>query len=138
VGNLLVQVARCCQPLPGEAVSGYLTRGRGVTVHRADCASFLRLAAKQPQRILPVEWGKAEGGHEAEVAIDAHDRKHLLKDVTNLIAQQDAHVLAITGGASRGSRIRLKLRLRVRDYGQLSRLLGKIEELPGIEGARRA
>ncbi|MGI8560037.1 MAG: RelA/SpoT family protein [Luteimonas sp.] len=137
VGNLLVQVARCCQPLPGEAVSGYLTRGRGVSVHRADCAALLRLAAKQPQRIMPVEWGKAGGGHEAEVAIDATDRKHLLKDVTNLIAQEEAHVLAISGGTGRGARVRLKLRLQVRDFGQLARVLGKIEGLPGIERAQR-
>lgn len=143
VGNLLVQVARCCQPLPGEAVSGYLTRGRGVSVHRADCAAFLRLAAKQPQRVLPVEWGDRSGqgmagGHEAEVAIDAVDRKHLLKDVTNLVAQEEAHVLAVSGDAARGAQVRLKLRLQVRDFGQLSRLLGKIEGLPGIERARRA
>ncbi|WP_345295814.1 bifunctional (p)ppGpp synthetase/guanosine-3',5'-bis(diphosphate) 3'-pyrophosphohydrolase [Luteimonas vadosa] len=137
VGNLLVQVARCCQPLPGEAVSGYLTRNRGVSVHRSDCAAFLRLSARQPQRVMPVEWGKAEGGHEAEVTIDAVDRKHLLKDVTNLIAQQDAHVLAISSGPARGARMRLKLRLRVSDFGQLSRLLGRIEALPGIEAARR-
>jgi GTP pyrophosphokinase len=139
VDNLLVQVARCCQPLPGEAVSGYLTRGRGVSVHRADCAGFLRLAAKQPQRVMPVEWGgKAAGGHEAEVAVDAVDRKHLLKDVTNLIAQEDAHVLGITGDVGRGVRLRLRLRLRVRDFGQLSRLLGKLEALPGIERAQRS
>lgn len=143
VGNLLVQVARCCQPLPGEAVSGYLTRGRGVSVHRVDCATFQRLAAKQPQRIMPVEWGDGSGkgvggGHEAEVAIDAVDRKHLLKDVTNLVAQEDAHVLAISGDAGGGGQVRLKLRLQVRDFGQLSRLLGKIEGLPGIERAHRA
>src|SRR5690606_6269368 len=65
VDNLLAQVARCCQPLPGEAVAGYLTRARGVSVHRADCAAFARLAAKEPQRVLPVEWGGSGGGHEA-------------------------------------------------------------------------
>src|SRR5690606_7239839 len=59
VGNLLVQVARCCQPVPGDAVRGYLTRGRGVSVHRADCPSFLRLSSASPQRVLPVEWGRA-------------------------------------------------------------------------------
>ncbi|QDW67214.1 RelA/SpoT family protein [Luteimonas granuli] len=139
VDNLLVQIARCCQPLPGEAISGYLTRARGVSVHRADCAALARLAAKQPQRVLPVEWGGASGGHEASVALDAIDRKYLLKDVTNLIAQEDAHVLSIDGGASRGQgRVQLRLALRVADVGQLSRLLGRLEALPGVERARRA
>jgi GTP pyrophosphokinase len=138
VGNLLAQAARCCRPLPGEAIAGYLTRGRGVSVHRADCAAFLRLSAKAPQRVLPVEWGEAGGGFEADIAVDAIDRKHLLKDITNLIAQEDAHVLSIAGDVGHGAQVRLKLKLRVRDFGQLSRLLGKIEGLAGVERARRA
>ncbi|HSX63854.1 MAG TPA: bifunctional (p)ppGpp synthetase/guanosine-3',5'-bis(diphosphate) 3'-pyrophosphohydrolase, partial [Pseudoxanthomonas sp.] len=95
VGNLLVQLARCCQPVPGEPIAGYLTRGRGVTVHRADCAGFSRLAAANPQRVLPVEWGRVGGGYEVDVQITAIDRKWLLKDITTLIAQEDANVLDI-------------------------------------------
>ncbi|MCJ0825463.1 bifunctional (p)ppGpp synthetase/guanosine-3',5'-bis(diphosphate) 3'-pyrophosphohydrolase [Luteimonas sp. 50] len=139
VGNLLVQIARCCQPLPGEAIAGYLTRGRGVSVHRGDCATLLRLSAAQPQRVLPVEWGShGGGGHEVEVLVDASDRKWLLKDVTNLIAQEDTHVLDIHSEHARAGRVRLRLRLRVADFGQLSRLLGKLDGLPGVERARRA
>lgn len=139
VGNLLVQIARCCQPLPGEPIVGYLTRARGVSVHRPDCAAFLRLSAKQPQRVLPVEWGGASGGYEADVQVLALDRKWLLKDVTNLIAQENAHVADIHSQAERGSgRVRLRLRLRVADFGQLSTLLGKLAGLPGVEEARRA
>ena len=78
VGNLLVQLARCCQPVPGEPIAGYLTRVRGVTVHRADCASFARLAAASRQRVLPVEWGQAGGGYEVDVQVTALDRKWLL------------------------------------------------------------
>ncbi|MBP7598780.1 MAG: bifunctional (p)ppGpp synthetase/guanosine-3',5'-bis(diphosphate) 3'-pyrophosphohydrolase, partial [Pseudoxanthomonas sp.] len=95
VGNLLVQLARCCQPVPGEPIAGYLTRARGVTVHRADCASFARLAAASPQRVLPVEWGQAGGGYEVDVQVTALDRKWLLKDITTLIAQEEANVLDI-------------------------------------------
>jgi GTP pyrophosphokinase len=139
VGNLLMQMARCCQPLPGEPVAGYLTRGRGVSVHRADCATFLRLAGAEPGRVLPVEWGAAAtGGQEVDLALDARDRKWLLKDVTNLIAQEDAHVIDIHSDAGRGGQVRLRLRVRVADYGQLSRLLGRLEGVAGIERARRA
>ncbi|MCL6712074.1 bifunctional (p)ppGpp synthetase/guanosine-3',5'-bis(diphosphate) 3'-pyrophosphohydrolase [Pseudomonas sp. R2.Fl] len=139
VGNLLVQLARCCQPVPGEAISGYLTRGRGVSVHRTDCAAFQRLAASSPQRVLPVEWGQTGGGYEVDVQVRAIDRKWLLKDITTLIAQEDAHVLGINSDqAGASGRVQLRLRLKVADFGQLSTLLGKLDALPGVEEARRS
>ncbi|GAA5071373.1 bifunctional (p)ppGpp synthetase/guanosine-3',5'-bis(diphosphate) 3'-pyrophosphohydrolase [Lysobacter panacisoli] len=138
VGNLLVQLARCCQPLPGEPIVGYLTRGRGVSVHRPGCTAFERLAAAQPQRVLPVEWGRAGSGYEVDIEVLALDRKWLLKEVTNLIAQGNAHVMSIRSDVERnGARVRLRLRLRVGDYGQLSTLLGKLASLPGVEHAQR-
>ena len=137
VGNLLVQLARCCQPVPGEPIAGYLTRSRGVTVHRAGCASFARLAAAQPQRVLPVEWGSSGGGYEVDVAITGVDRKWLLKDVTTVVAQEDAHLSDIRSEVGSNGRAQLQLKLRVSDYGQLSTLLGKLDALPGVEQARR-
>ena len=106
------------------------TRGRGVSVHRIGCATFERLSSAQPQRVLPVEWGRAGGGYEIDVEVTAIDRKWLLKDVTNVIAQSNTHVGSI--------RMRLTMRLRVGDYGQLSTLLGKLAALPGVERAQRA
>jgi GTP pyrophosphokinase len=138
VGNLLMQIARCCQPLPGEPIVGYLTQGRGVSVHRADCSAFLRMSSRQPQRVLSVEWGRTGGGHTANVLVDAVDRRWLLKDLTNLIAQDDAHVLSIHSDTLEGSRVRLRLQLRLRDHEQLSRLLGRIDSLSGVEQVRRA
>lgn len=137
VGNLLVQLARCCQPVPGEPIVGYLTRTRGVTVHRAGCASFARLAAAQPQRALPVEWGTAGGGYEVDVAVSGVDRKWLLKDITTLVAQEDAHVADLRSDADTDGRLKVRMRLRVSDYGQLSTLLRKLDALPGVERARR-
>src|SRR5690606_1331862 len=131
------QLARCCHPLPGEAISGYLTRGRGVSVHRPDCAAFLRLSAAQPQRVLPVSWGRQDGLHEATAVVDAADRRHLLKDVSNVIAQEDAHVASIRSDAGRHGRVRLRLQLRVDGYDQLSRVLARLDALPGVEHAWR-
>ena len=111
---------------------------RGVTVHRRDCAAFLRLSSGQPQRVLPVEWGGVAGGHESDILVEAIDRKHLLKDISNLIAQEDVHVLSIQSDQHALSRVQLRLRLRVGDYGQLARLLGKLDSLPGVEQARRS
>ncbi|GAB1594436.1 RelA/SpoT family protein [Lysobacter claricitrinus] len=139
VGNLLVQLARCCQPLPGEAIAGYLTKARGVSVHRPDCVAFQRLAASQPQRILPVEWRRAGNAYDVDVELIAIDRKWLLKDVTNIVAQHGVGVGSLnTEHARGGSQVTLRLRLRVADYGQLSAVLGKLAAIPGVEQARRA
>ena len=135
--NLMVQLARCCQPLPGEVIAGYLTRGRGVSVHRADCAALLRLAARQPQRLLPVEWGTAAGAQDVAISIEGVDRKALLKDLTDTIAQADAHVGDQHAETLRGGRVRVRMRLRVPGFEELSRLLGKLEQVPGVERARR-
>ena len=138
VDNLLVQVARCCNPLPGEQIGGYLTRGRGVSVHRRDCAAYQRLVAREPQRALPVEWGDGGGSHEVAVVVEGVDRRYLLKDLTNLIAQEDAHVQSISSERPGGSAlVRLRLQVRVKDFGQLARLLGKMEAIAGVERAYR-
>ncbi|MGY4517067.1 RelA/SpoT family protein [Lysobacter sp. HA18] len=139
VGNLLVQIARCCQPLPGEPIAGYLTKARGVSVHRPDCAAFQRLAASQPQRVLPVEWRRAGNAYDVDVELVAIDRKWLLKEVTNIVAQNGVGVGSLnTEHARGGSQVTLRLRLRVADYGQLSTVLGKLAAIPGVEQARRA
>lgn len=140
VDNLLVQVARCCQPLPGEPITGYLTRARGVSVHRPDCAAFLRLAARQPARVLPVEWGSRRREQEVGIRIEGVDRKWLLKDITTLVAQVGVHVASLHAEPVRGGhgRVRVQLRARVADFGQLGQLLSRLEALPGIQSARRA
>ena len=140
VDTLLVQVARCCQPLPGEPITGYLTRARGVSVHRPDCAAFLRLAARQPARVLPVEWGSRRREQEVGIRIEGVDRKWLLKDITTLVAQVGVHVASLHAEPVRGGhgRVRVQLQARIADFGQLGQLLSRLEALPGIQSARRA
>ncbi|HRF84420.1 MAG TPA: GTP diphosphokinase, partial [Pseudoxanthomonas sp.] len=109
----------------------------GGSPHLVGCASFARLAAAQPQRVLPVEWGASGGGYEVDVAVSAVDRKWLLKDLTTLVAQEDAHVADIRSDVHGDGRVQLRMRLRVSDYGQLATLLGKLDALPGVERAQR-
>jgi GTP pyrophosphokinase len=137
VDNLLVQVARCCQPLPGEAIVGYLTRSRGVSVHRPDCTAFLRLAGKEPARVLPVEWGVRRSGQHVAIQLDGIDRKWLLKDITTLVAQVGVHVLSMQSEQTR-SGVRVRLQARIADFEQLGLLLARLEALPGVATARRA
>ena len=95
VGNLLSTTARCCQPVPGDPITGYLTRGRGVSIHRSNCASLSALLARAPERMIEVAWGDRGGAaYEVGIGVRAYDRKGLLKDVSSAIAAADAHVLA--------------------------------------------
>lgn len=138
VGNLLMQLARCCQPVPGDAIAGYLTRGRGISVHRADCAALSRLLARDPDRAMPVSWGRAGGTYAVDVAIHGLDRKSLLKDITTLIAQEGIHINAVASRTddSRGL-ADLRLTLKVGDFEQLSKLLARLAGVPGVRDARR-
>jgi GTP pyrophosphokinase len=139
VGNLLSQIARCCQPVPGDPIVGYLTRGRGVSIHRAGCASVLRLLARQPDRLLPVEWGRASASsYEVDITLRAFDRKWLLKDLTNVIAQMGVNILGVQSRVDEASGMaELRIAVRVGDFGQLSDLLGRLNAVPGVQEARR-
>lgn len=138
VGNLLTQLARCCQPVPGDAITGYLTKGKGVSIHRGNCASLAYLLRMHPERALPVNWGSREDGrYEVAVLIRAYDRKWLLKDLTNLIAQANVNIVGVNTLSQGGPMAELRMNLKVADFGQLSALLGKLDAVPGVIEARR-
>jgi GTP pyrophosphokinase len=139
VGNLLTQLARCCQPVPGDAIAGYLTRGRGVSIHRRDCTALQRLLARDPDRELPVNWAAAGSSrYEVGVQIHAYDRKWLLKDLTNVLAQSEATIVAIQSSVDSVRGLAdVRVTLRVGDFGQLSQLLGRLDAVPGVQDARR-
>jgi GTP pyrophosphokinase len=139
VGNLLTQLARCCQPVPGEPIAGYLTRGRGVSIHRVDCVALQRLAISDPVRIVAVEWGQRDSGsYSVDILIRAVDRKWLLKDVTNLLAESDVHVLATSSRVDeKRGHAELRFTLKVSDFAQLGAVLGRLESVPGVSQARR-
>ena len=139
VGNLLSQIARCCQPVPGDAIVGYLTRGRGVSIHRRNCASVQRLIAAQPDRELPVNWGQpASSRYEVGIQVRAYDRKWLLKDVTNVIAQAEVNILGINSLLDEARGLAdIRVTLKVSDFEQLSQLLARLDTVPGVQDARR-
>jgi GTP pyrophosphokinase len=140
VGNLLTQIARCCQPVAGDAIVGYLTQGRGVSIHREGCSNLARLLAQHPERVLPVEWGR-QGGQSFSVAVTvrAYDRKWLLKDLTNIIGTGNAHILALDSRVDDAQGFaQLRFVLKVQDFDQLGALLARLSAVPGVIEARRA
>ncbi|WP_158881894.1 bifunctional (p)ppGpp synthetase/guanosine-3',5'-bis(diphosphate) 3'-pyrophosphohydrolase [Rhodanobacter sp. L36] len=139
IGNLLTTLARCCQPLPGDAVRGFVTRGRGVSVHRADCASLARLERRDPDRVIEVTWGRAATqAYQVEVELRGYDRKGLQKDVTGVISNASVHIIASSSRMfAQTGEVEMRFTLRVRDFEQLSTLLGKLAALPNVVEVRR-
>ncbi len=139
VGDLMTTHARCCNPVPPEAITGYVTVGRGVTLHRSNCRNLARLAARAPERLLPVNWGTAGGRRfPVEILLHAMDRRGLLRDVTTLVAEEKINIekLASRGDAAQGS-ADLSLRIAVTGIDELTRLLARLTALPGVISARR-
>lgn len=139
VGNLLTTIARCCQPLPGDAIAGYITQGRGVSIHRADCTSFTRLRARDPSRAIEVEWGGArKADYDVDLVVRGYDRKGLHKDVTNVIAGANINLVAVNARVDPTTGlVTMNFSVRVADFEQLSALLGRIAGVPNVIEARR-
>ena len=125
--------------LPGDAIVGYVTRGKGVSIHRSDCPSYSRLAARDPGRAIAVDWsGKGGQSYEIDVVVRGYDRKGLHKDVTNVISTADIGILAVTARVDdASSMVTMDFRVRVTDFEQLSTLLGRICAVPNVIEARR-
>lgn len=139
VGNLKTSMANCCRPVPGEAIVGFITQGRGVTVHRQDCPNILQLRLDEPQRIIEVEWGeRAQTRYPVTIEIQAWDRSGLLRDVTGLLGNEKVNVLAVNTLTDTEEGIaRLRITLEVDGLESLGRLFSRIQQLPNVTEVRR-
>jgi GTP pyrophosphokinase len=140
VGDLLSSFARCCRPVPPESIAGYITLGRGVSIHRADCANLLRMRDQQPQRVLAVDWGRAspERTFPAAVVIRAFDRKGLTRDVTGVLADEHINISAMNMTTNKAENTaHIDLTVTVHGLDELSRLLSRLASLPNVISARR-
>ncbi|MCH4810313.1 GTP diphosphokinase [Vreelandella neptunia] len=139
VGNLKTSMANCCRPVPGEPIIGFITQGRGVTVHRQDCANILQLRLDEPQRIIEVEWGeRAQTRYPVTIEIQAWDRSGLLRDVTGLLGNEKVNVLAVNTLTDTDEGIaRLRITLEVDGLESLGRLFSRIQQLPNVTEVRR-
>lgn len=139
VGNLLTFMARCCQPVPGDEVLGYITLGRGVSIHRKDCSNVIHASEKQKQRFLQVSWGSATREHYVvDVLIKAFDRAELLRDVTSLLSNEKAHVFALQTSSNKQENMTyISLTLEIDGLSGLSRILNKLQQIPNVLEARR-
>lgn len=137
VGSLLTQLARCCRPAPPDAIAGFVTRGRGVSIHRCDCHSYQALAAREPERVIEVAWGEtSDTFYPVDISVRAHDRSGLLRDLSEVFARLRLNVVGVNT-QSRQSLAHMVFTVEVRGGESLSRALDALAEVPGVSSAVR-
>jgi RelA/SpoT family (p)ppGpp synthetase len=136
VGNLLTNLAHCCNPLPGDEIIGYITRGRGVTVHRRDCQNVLNI--RDRERLIEVDWGSNAQTYPVLIRVHAYDRQGLLRDIASVVSDENINMTSVNVATrQKDNMATFTATLEISGISQLSRLLAKIEQLPNVLEARR-
>ncbi|WP_370654392.1 bifunctional (p)ppGpp synthetase/guanosine-3',5'-bis(diphosphate) 3'-pyrophosphohydrolase [Rhodoferax sp.] len=140
VDSLMTQMAKCCKPAPPDAICGFVTRGKGVSVHRTDCPNLKEMVAKNGERLIDVEWGlnQAAGGSvfPVDVAVQAQDRQGLLRDISEVFTKEKMNVIGVQTQSIKGVAW-MTFTVEVADSGRLHKVLGLVAELSGVRSARR-
>ncbi|ABO23072.1 GTP diphosphokinase [Shewanella loihica] len=139
VGNLLSHIAKCCQPVPGDEIFGFITKGRGISVHRADCEQVKELMRVHPERSVDVVWGENySGGYKLKLKVLANDRSGLLRDLTSVLAAEKSNVLAMSSSSDvKTQTAAIELELELYNLEGLSRVIAKLSQVAGVIEARR-
>ncbi|ABZ75788.1 (p)ppGpp synthetase I, SpoT/RelA [Shewanella halifaxensis HAW-EB4] len=139
VGNLMSHIAKCCQPVPGDEIFGFITKGRGISVHRADCDQVKELIRASPERSVEVVWGENySGGYKIRLSILANDQSGLLRDLTSVLAAEKTHVMAMSSTSDVKTQTAIiELELELYNLDGLSKVLSKINQVEGVMQARR-
>jgi len=139
VGNLLTKIGGCCRPVPGDDITGYITIGRGVVVHRKDCNYILKAMESKPERLIEVSWGSGRSDiYDVDIKIIAFDRKGLLKDITTILANEKISVEHLNTGVNRKNQTSvITARLNVENTDKLSRVLAQVGQVPNVIEVKR-
>ena len=139
VGDLLCNFARCCRPVPPEPIVGYITQGRGVSIHRQDCGNFLGLNQRNPERIIEVDWGHSESAtYPVDLTIRAFDRTGLIRDISTVLADEKASVMDLSSHTDRKSmQTIMTLSIEISDLPTLSTAITRLEQLPNVIAVKR-
>jgi len=139
VGDLLCNFARCCRPVPPEPIAGYITQGRGVSIHRQDCGNFLGLNQRSPERVLETSWGDSDSAsYPVDLTLRAFDRSGLIRDITSVLADEDANVLDLNSHTDKDSmQVVMELNIEIKNLPTLSTSIMRLEQLPNVVSVRR-
>ncbi|MBW7984622.1 GTP diphosphokinase [Enterobacillus tribolii] len=139
VGNLMHHIARCCQPIPGDEIVGFITQGRGISIHRADCDQLEELRNHAPERIVDAVWGESySSGYSLVVRVMANDRSGLLRDITTILANEKVNVLGVASRSDTKKQVAMiDMEIEIYNLQVLGRVLAKLNQLPDVIDARR-
>jgi guanosine-3',5'-bis(diphosphate) 3'-pyrophosphohydrolase len=135
VDDLLTKLAQCCHPVPGDEIVGYITRNRGITIHRKDCQNILN--EKEKDRLIPVEWGETDAMYPVQIQVEALDRVGLMRDISTIVAEEKLNIAAVSLTNNDNQTISIYFALEAANLAQLSRLLVRIEGIRGVTSATR-
>ena len=144
MGSLLTQLAKCCKPAPPDEILGFVTKGKGVSIHRSDCSNFRNMASGSPDRVIEVEWNApktADGAvYPVDVSVEAADRQGLLRDISEVFAREKMNVIGVQTQSvkdNRGGTAWMTFTVEVAQSGRLNQVLAVVAEVPGVRSARR-
>ncbi|WP_284411815.1 bifunctional (p)ppGpp synthetase/guanosine-3',5'-bis(diphosphate) 3'-pyrophosphohydrolase [Acidovorax sp. SUPP3334] len=143
IDSLMTQLAKCCKPAPPDNIRGFVTRGKGVSVHRADCSNFREMAARSAERVIEVEWGQSKSSagtgpsvYPVDVSVEAADRQGLLRDISEVFAREKTNVIGVQTQSVKGTAW-MTFTVEVSDSGRLNKVLGIVASVQGVRSARR-
>lgn len=135
--KLMTQLGRCCKPVPPDTIAGFVTRGRGVSVHRIECANFRNMAARNPERVIDATWGgKHESVYACDLRVEASDRQGLLRDISDVLSKEKVNVTAVKTQSKAGV-ARMAFTVELGSSAQLQRILAVLGEVPGVSSVQR-
>ena len=141
VDNLLIQLGRCCRPVPGDDIVGFITKGRGITVHRRDCDNLRNLTEEDRKRMIEVSWDPellSKGSYNSTIAIIARDQKGIFSSISKICEDMDVHIVGIHAEAARDETIRMDLTVGIHDKEQVEKMCRSLKNVPGIIDAYRS
>lgn len=141
VDNLMIRIARCCSPVPGDDIIGYITKGRGITVHRRDCDNLKSLSDEEKSRFVTVKWSVPEGldnTYSTELCVIAKDQKNMISSISKVCDDMDVHIEGLNAHAEKDEIVRITLKLGIKDKSQVEKICRSLKSIQGIWGAYRS
>ena len=140
VDNLMIRVAKCCNPVPGDDIIGFITKGRGISVHRADCANVLAMPEEERSRFIEVEWDqtKLDKSYSADISIIADDRKGLLSDISRICDDMDVNITGVNARTDKDGVVTITMTLSISNTAQMEKILRSLRSVQGVTDVYRA
>jgi GTP pyrophosphokinase len=138
--NLMIKLARCCNPVPGDDIVGFITKGRGISVHRCDCSNITSLPDEEKARFIEVEWENLEVGksYVAEIGLEGIDRKGMISDISRVCEDMDIHLSGVNAKTGKDGNMSMLITLSISSTQEMEKVLRNLKNIEGISDVYRA